>query len=391
MSFDPTVLTPNATPVDTNGTLCANICSVLRNANNPGHLIVSAFPFGSGILTGSGTLLNLRFNIVGSSGQSTALVFEDYTDPSGRAHQSFLFNEGTPSVSTTNGSVTIGAFTPTPTGTPTNTPTPTNTATPTSTATFTATGTPSPTDTATPTPTPVYPFATVTLPTMAAVPGSTISVPVTVGNITGLGVVAYDLHVSFNPGVLTPASPAFDSTGTISSGMQFSPNTSNSAHLILSADVPGANPTLEGSGTLINLKFDVVGSPGQATILGFENYRDSSNVTYPAFSFNEGIPVAIKTNGSVTIAANFTPTPTYTGTPVPTATATPVASPIISGRVSYANPIGIPAPRHVSGVLMSGEGTPPVSALTDSIGAYLLSGLGFSPYTVTPSKTGGRK
>jgi hypothetical protein len=390
VTFDPSVLAPAATPVDTSGTLSANGWYVTQNASPPGHLFVSAFAVGfPGPLTGSGTLVNLRFNIVGAAGQSTALTFEDYTDPAGRLHQSFLFNEGKPSVSTTNGSVTIDPFTPTATATPTTTKTPTNTTTPTPTVTATSTGTPPPTDTATATATPVYPFVTISLPNVAALPGSTISIPIRAGDTTGLGIVSYDLHVSFNPAVITPATPAFEIAGTLSSGMQVSADTSNSGHLILSADVPGANPPLAGSGTLINLNFNVVGSPAQATILGFQNYTDSSHVFHPSFSFNDGIPVGLVTNGTVTIAPNFTPTPTYTGTPIPTATSTPVATPEITGSVRYGNSIGPPSVRYVPNALISASGSPPVSALTDVNGVYDISDLGFSAYTVTPSKSGG--
>ncbi len=380
VTFDPTVLQPVLPfPFSTTSTL-SNGWNILRNANNSGHLIISGLTFFD-VLTGSGTLLNLRFHVIGAPGQSTALAFEDYTDPGGRIHQAFLFNEGTPSVITSNGNVTALAG---PTLTPTNTATSTNTATPTSTPTATSTVSPTPTNT------PVYPFAMVSLPTMAAVQATTISVPVTVSDTTGLGIVSYDLHVSFDPAVLTPASPAYDSTGTLSSGMSVVTDTSNTAHLILSADVPGANPPLAGSGTLIDLKFDVVGIPGRSTVLGIEDYRDPGNILHSGFRFNDGsVPVALRTNGGVTIAANSTPTPTYTGTPVATATATPVASPVIGGRVMYGNTLSPPISRPISNVLVSGAGPLTVSGLTDVLGFYELGGLGYGLYNVTPSKTAG--
>ena len=339
--------------------------SYFRNANNPGHLVISGYSFFNS-LTGSGTLLNLRFHVIGAPGQSTALTFEDYTDPGSRIHQAFLFNEGTPSVITSNGSVTALAG---PTLTPTNSATSTNTPTPTSTPTATSTASPSPTNT------PVYPYVTVTLPIMAAVQASTISVPVTLSDTTGLGVVSFDLNVSFDPAVMTPASPAFDSTGTLSSGMSITPNGSTPGHLIISAF---QGTPVSGAGTLINLRFNIVGAPGQATILAFEN-----------FAFNGSIPVPLITYGSVTIAADLTPTPTYTGTPLATATATPVASPVIGGQVKYGNIIAAPGTRPISDVLIDGVGPVPVSDLTDAFGFYELGGLGFGLYDVTPSKTTG--
>ena len=47
----------------------------------------------------------------------------------------------------------------------------------------------------------------VSLPNVMATPGA-ISVAITVGDVTGLGVISYDLNVDFNTTVVTPASPA---------------------------------------------------------------------------------------------------------------------------------------------------------------------------------------
>jgi hypothetical protein len=145
VTFDPSVAVPASTPIDAAGTLSSSMNAVRAYTGNAGHLIVSAYTTTE--LTGGGVLLNLRFNIVGTTGQVTALSFADFTS-GGRSHQSFLFNEGMPSVSKSNGSITVGGSTPTNTATSTLT----NTSTPTSTPTNTATNTS--TNTATPTPAP---------------------------------------------------------------------------------------------------------------------------------------------------------------------------------------------------------------------------------------------
>src|ERR1043166_7675053 len=108
--------------------------SITPNSNNAGHLIISAFQAQD--LAGSGTLINLRFNLIGSAGQTTTIAFQDYTDPGGTFHPGFQFNEGDPPAVTTNGSVTVSG------GGPTNTSTSTPTSTPTNTPTVTPTGTP---------------------------------------------------------------------------------------------------------------------------------------------------------------------------------------------------------------------------------------------------------
>ena len=96
-------------------------------------------------------------------------------------------------------------------------------------------------------------------------------VPITVGNTTGRGIISYDLNIDYNPAILQPASPAFDQTGTLSSAMSITPNTSNSGHFIISA-FQATN--LVGAGTLLNLKFNVVGSGGQSSSLVFADYTD---------------------------------------------------------------------------------------------------------------------
>jgi hypothetical protein len=144
---------------------------------------------------------------------------------------------------------------------------------------------------------------------MNAAAGSTISVPVTVGSVTGRGITAYDFQVSFNPAILQPASPPFDQTGTVSSAMSITPNAGNAGHLIISAFQA---TDLTGAGTLLNLRFTVVGTNGQSTALLFEDYTDPGQTFHPAFMFNEGDPVAVTTNGSVTIGGA---TATATATP----------------------------------------------------------------------------
>ncbi len=81
-----------------------------------------------------------------------------------------------------------------------------------------------------------------------------------------------------------------------------------------------------------------------------------------------------------TSAPPTTPTPTNTPTPTPT-------GPAITGTVTYGNAIGAQSARFVSNVLISGAGSPPVSALTGFPGGtYSVSGFGTGSYTLTPSK-----
>lgn len=207
----------------------------------------------------------------------------------------------------------------------------------------------------------------VTMPDLTFPQGTNITVPITVSDLTGLGAIAYDIQITFDPDVIIPASPAVDTTGTLSSSMSVSPNTNNPGHIIIPAY--GAGQPLTGAGTLINLKFTVIGTAGMATPMAFESYTDPNNIFHPAFAFNEGDPGSATTNGSVRILD--------------------IA---ISGTVTYGNSVGEPTPRFVSNVTLTGTGSSTVTATTHApgttAGRYWLAGFGSGPYVVTPSKTG---
>src|SRR4051812_32379758 len=64
----------------------------------------------------------------------------------------------------------------------------------------------------------------VALPMLNAAPGP-VTIPITVStDVSALGIISYDLNIDFNSTVLTPASPAFDVAGTMSSAMAITPN-----------------------------------------------------------------------------------------------------------------------------------------------------------------------
>ncbi len=285
IDYNPAIVQPATPAFDQTGTLSSTM-SITPNTGNSGHFIISAFQASE--LSGSGTLIILKFNIVGTGGQSSALTFADYTDPGMGFHPAFQWNEGDPPASTTNGSVMATG------GTPMGSPT------------LTAT------NTATPTASPSPGVVPVSVPNINAAQGSVITVPVTVGSLTGLGVISYDFNIDYNQAVIQPASPAFEQTGTLSSTMSITPNNANPGHFIISAFQA---TELSGSGTLLNLKFTVVGANGTTSPLTFADYTDPNQGFHPDFSFNEGMPPALTTNGSVTVGGA---TPTATNTPATT-------------------------------------------------------------------------
>lgn len=92
--YDPTVLQISSVPIDMQRTLSETMAFAV-NPTVPGLLRIAAY--GPYPLNSEGVLLNLRFTAVGNVGDVSDLSWEDV-----------LVNEGNPSNSFINGSVTIG-------------------------------------------------------------------------------------------------------------------------------------------------------------------------------------------------------------------------------------------------------------------------------------------
>ena len=182
--------------------------------------------------------------------------------------------------------------------------------------------------------------------TLTGSSGSGVTIPVMASDTTGQGALSYDFTLTYDPAVLRLQSTPFDKTGTLSSAMTITTNTGTPGQLRLSAF--GTSP-LVGGGTLLNLKFDLIGAVSTC-----------SNLTWTSFRFNEGTPCSTTSNGRICAVGGS-----------------------ISGQVSYCI-----APKAVPGVQMTAAGTPQMTAVTNSAGTYQLTGLGGGAYTLTPAKTG---
>jgi len=93
LKYDPTVLQPQKSPVDLEGTISQGLKAVVNPAI-PGRLRVVVY--GPMPISGDGVLLNLRFTAVGAPGSVSPLSFER-----------IMFNEGEPRVVTASGQVEI--------------------------------------------------------------------------------------------------------------------------------------------------------------------------------------------------------------------------------------------------------------------------------------------
>ena len=189
----------------------------------------------------------------------------------------------------------------------------------------------------------------VSIPTdLAGINGSTLTVPINVDNVSGMGILSYDFTVTFDPSVMSPNTVNFDVGGTLSNGYTITTNPSSPGILVVSGFGTSA---LTGSGALLNLRFDLVGDAPAC-----------SPVSFSSFQFNEGDPPAQATGGEVCVIA---------GT--------------ISGQITYGNAA---TETGVQDVLVTADGAPMVTDLSDAGGLYEVSGLGAGPYVVTPTKTG---
>jgi uncharacterized protein (TIGR03437 family) len=178
--------------------------------------------------------------------------------------------------------------------------------------------------------------------------GSTLTVPINVSDLTGKGALSFDATITFDPAVLRLQSTPIDRTGTLSSAMTVTVNTSTPGQIRISAF---SSTALSGAGALLNLKFDVIGANGAC-----------SNLNWASFRFNEGTPCATTTNGRACVGSS---------------------GGSLSGTVSYCV-----SPKSVPGVVIAANGTPSASLTTGTTGVFQFTGLGSGAYTLTPAKTG---
>ncbi len=122
----------------------------------------------------------------------------------------------------------------------------------------------------------------VSLPDTSAEYNTKILIPVYVSDVTGLGITSYNFKVKFDGNIIDAKNYILD--GTISNAFTWSFSKiirKNSIEIEASGIFP-----LSGSGVLIYLKFEVVARKGQ------------TGLTFDSFTFNDGQPEAILTNGS---------------------------------------------------------------------------------------------
>ena len=180
--------------------------------------------------------------------------------------------------------------------------------------------------------------ASISLPanTSAAPGAQDVEVPITLTNNTGQ-IVGYVIEIQYNPNVVVPDQFPFDTSNTLSTINQFNQGclveagiTQNSATLNTLRLAAACNPPITAaSGTLIKLRFDVVGSGGTNTPLTFN--VTANNATSPTyFEFASGTP-----NQPTRVAPTNNTNGTFT------VTGATAASVNLAGRVLIANGRGL--------------------------------------------------
>lgn len=196
------------------------------------------------------------------------------------------------------------------------------------------------------------PCIDVSIGSSSAMNAASVSVPVNVTQMTGLGVRSADFTVTYDKDVLQFTDVTFGAVGSSNGGGRgLTVNSTTPGTLVISVF---GSAEFQGAGTLVNLNFSVTGSPAAST-----------SVSLGAFVFNEFTFCGTKTNGTVSVQSG-----------------------VISGKVVYGNAAGAPLDRRVPGVALSASGSIGRSANTSNTGGYSINGMGAGPYTVTPSKTG---
>jgi len=130
----------------------------------------------------------------------------------------------------------------------------------------------------------------VSLPdTASGDPGSSVTVPIVVGDLTGQNVISYQGTITYDSNILTAT--GVSTAGTISDGLTIFPNIQPGQ---ITLGTFSTDP-LSGSGVLLNINFDVNAAalPGQTTPLTLQN-----------FIFNAGDPPVTLQNGLFTVTGD---------------------------------------------------------------------------------------
>lgn len=201
----------------------------------------------------------------------------------------------------------------------------------------------------------------ISAPTFTRGTPSTFIVPLTVNDLTGRGITAFQFHLDYTPTVIDPSGSGFgcSTSGTISgnAGSTATCNVETDGTLLVA--VHGSN-VMTGSGTVLNLIFntDATAVPGDTSPLNFSEV---------GFFSSQGEAQSTSTDGRVTLVA-----------------VTTAAEVSLSGRVSSYEGRGV---GNATVTISGGDSSNSVTVLTRRTGVYRIDGLkAGGSYIVTVSQ-----
>ncbi|NOY60612.1 MAG: hypothetical protein GXO75_17020, partial [Calditrichaeota bacterium] len=136
-----------------------------------------------------------------------------------------------------------------------------------------------------------YSQVNVSIPNSSGDKGTTISIPVNVSDLTGLGIISYQFTVTFDENILDATGVTTGGTLSEASGWTVIPNTNADGKITVGGF---GFSDMAGSGVLVYLNFTVMGNPTQTTGLDFSE-----------FVFNGGTPTANTTGGTFTVTGTL--------------------------------------------------------------------------------------
>ena len=119
------------------------------------------------------------------------------------------------------------------------------------------------------------------------VPNGVVLIPLTLGNYNGQIVTSYQFDLRFDPNVLVPTSAPIDVANSLSDGYAFEFNWVEPGRIRVA--VYGVN-SIASNGTLVNLRFNVIGSP-----------KSRSDLVLERTFLNEGQPGVSVQHGKITV------------------------------------------------------------------------------------------
>ena len=141
---------------------------------------------------------------------------------------------------------------------------------------------------------PLVDAVTVRMPNVYGTQGQIIAVPVSVSDTTAKAVLVYDFELAFDSSILQLDSiEPVGKTGTISNQLSVTSNPNLSSRLLVSAF--GIQP-ITGAGTILNLRFRVIGQAGQV-----------SPLTFQRFLANENSALTVTQNGQIQVSRRLPP------------------------------------------------------------------------------------